>query len=182
MSERFFVLESGARVKVKPVPAFLLEKVQSRIPYPRIPLWVDENGAEWENPGDPDYVAQRQAVEAQRISVAMMAAIVYGVELIDENGDTLSPPDDGWEKKLRFLGIDWRQPLDGTKLNPSDEGDMEFAKTASYLLYWLMTPTDIAKLMEEITAAGGAATKVAEDSFQGNTARRTNKGVSPKRN
>lgn len=179
MRKEYFNLERGHRVSVTPVPAFLLERAQSRIPYPRIPMFIDEEGNEWENPGDPDYVAERQAVEARRISAAMMAAIVYGVELVDEEGQTVPPPDDGWERKLGFLGIDWRKPIDEASDVLGTDSDMEFARAASYLLYWCMTQTDIQNLMAHMSV-GGEATATAEAAFPGGKTRNANRRVPAK--
>src|SRR5512144_292538 len=97
-------LSTGYRAIVRPVSASLIDDVTSRVEYPSVPeFFNEEKGRPEPNPMDPEYVRQVAAANRQRGVAAVDAIIMFGVELIDPipviAPDT--PPSKNWVKKLR---------------------------------------------------------------------------------
>lgn len=172
-------LEGGDYVKLTPVAAFLIERVQSGIPLPRVPVFVDESGNEYENPTDPEYLRQVQDVEMRRSGLTVTAAVFFGASLCDSKGDPIDPPDTGWEEMLSYVGVDWRKPL-GDEVKTAAVLDEKVLREKSYLLYVAMTADDAAKMMPYlISTSGGYGAAVS--TFQGEPARPADSRVRPKR-
>lgn len=100
--EELVTLAHGIRAKLHPITAALVMKVTGKIVDPKVPMWMDpDKGREIENPSDPTYLSALEAANQERIMATMDAAMMFGVELLDPI------PDDGWEQKLKYLGIDF---------------------------------------------------------------------------
>lgn len=180
--EEFYTLENGTTILLKTVPAFLIQKVQAKIKMPEPPVFIEEEtGREIVNTTDPDYIRDVQAAEGQQIAVSMLAAVLFGTQLVDEEGNPIDAPsaeEDDWEAKLAYIGIDWRESLfEEIPLPPNT--DLRFARNACYLLYYQMSNNDIAYVAGK--ALGGEAYTEAVNSFPSGETRNTNRQVRTKR-
>jgi len=111
------VLSTGVRVRLRPVPAWLVQEAQSRVEDPPVPNWHNpDKDREEPNPNDPGYLAALQKNQARRAEAATDVMMLFGVELVDA-----VPPDETWLPKLRFLekrgafsfdGYDLADPLE----------------------------------------------------------------------
>lgn len=178
-----YQLESGITLRFKSLPAFVVERAISQIPVPEPPIFIaEEDGRELRNPTDPDYLQALQEVEMRKTSVSMMAALIFGAEMIDDDGNVIHAPsqeEDPWEVKLLYLGIDWRKSM-RAELSLPEGADMTFARDGSYLLYTQLGPADL-QVVAAKTLGGGEAYTEAVDTFQGGAPRRSNRAVRPKR-
>lgn len=164
-----YTTDSGLKVKLKPVPGMLLESAQSMIPVPEIPMFTDPNtGNLKENPESESYRHALQIHQEQRGTMAVLAALVKGVELIDDEGKPLDPPDDGWKEEIAFFGADWRNPTPQGYKSVSGAVSLpeSWAEKASYLMYVVLSTEDLTTILGAI--AGGEEYEAAVKSFQGN--------------
>jgi len=107
-TDDIIVLSTGYRARIVPVAPTLLQQVSAQFKEPPVPTWHNpDKGRDEPNPNDPDYLRTVQEVNEQRGLAVMDALILFGVELVDPI------PEDGWENKLRYLGIevDTNDPL-----------------------------------------------------------------------
>ena len=181
-NDNFYTLQTGARVRLQAVPAFLIERVQSRVPEPEVPIFILDDGRESPNPTDPDYINARNEAQTQKIAASVLAAVIFGVELVDEDGNKLEAPsaeEDNWEIKLLYLGVDWKEQLTVDVPMPPN-ADLSFARTACYLLYTQMSTQDIQHIAAA-TMGGGEAYAEAVNTFPGTPSRNTNPRVRTKR-
>lgn len=182
LGDDMYVLKSGGRVRVRTIPSLTLERVKSSTPMPAIPVFVDDEGNKFDNPADPDYIRACQEVEERRTADVLAVMMALGVELVDDGGNIIDPPDDGWEDDLGYLGIDWREsPVTGARLPDSANEKMKrTARKTAYLMYHVLTdPEDLQGIIATINL--GAAEADAEASFQGNASRSANRRVPAKR-
>ena len=160
-------IESGDYVKVGYVPPFLVERVQRSIPDPEVPTFVGEDGERIENPTDPSYLMEIQTVEARRNSVAMLAAVMYGMTLCDENGTSIEPGDD-WVRRIQWLLDDKfnpHKPVDFLP-EPSDPITRKEAYEASYLLYHALGVGDM-RLVSQMLGQPAEEYEKAMNQFRG---------------
>lgn len=124
--EKIVVLSTGYRAEITPVSLSILNDVQLAIPYPSVPMVeIPEKGRKEENPNDPAYLAAVQDVEAKRNLAAADAMVMFGVQLIDDEGMPFGYPDDGkWLKKLKYF--EKRGMLSLVDYDLEDEFDLEF--------------------------------------------------------
>jgi hypothetical protein len=179
---KLYQLSKGAYVRLSSVPAFMIERVQSRIPIPDVPIFVDEDGREIPNPTDPDYIRARDEAEVRKIATSILAAVIFGAELVDENGNKIhapGPEEENWEAKLAYVGIDWKEQFDDDIPLPPDV-DLAFARDACYMLYIQMSPEDI-QHVASATMGGGEAYATAVNTFPGNAPRNPNLPARAKR-
>ena len=88
----------GVRARLIPVPEGILEDAERRIEDPPVPIIKDdEQGTEYENPSDPQYLRELGEADAKRGIAAIEAMCLFGVQLFDG-----LPEDDTWRKKLAF--------------------------------------------------------------------------------
>lgn len=181
-NDSFYEFDSGLRVRLKAVPAFLIERVQSQIKMPEPPMFETDDGRMVPNPTDPDYILATQQAQTRQIGASILAAVVFGVELVDEAGQKVHAPsaeEDDWEAKLAYLGVDWREQLSADM--PMPEGtDLSFARDACYLLYTQMAEEDI-RYIASRTMGGGEEYSAAVETFPGTEARRPASSVRSKR-
>lgn len=172
-NDSYYEFGSGLRVRLKAVPAFLIDRVQSQIKMPEPPMFETDDGRTVPNPTDPDYIQATQQAQTRQIGASVLAAVIFGVELVNEAGERIhapSPEEDDWEAKLAYLGVDWREQLSDDM--PMPEGtDLSFARDACYLLYTQMAEDDIRYIAAK-TIGGGEEYSAAVDTFQGSETRR----------
>jgi len=96
------VLGTGVRVRLRPVSPSLIAEVTARVEFPPVPVFHNpDKGRDEENPNDPRYLADCDAARNAQGMAAMDAMAMFGIELVDP------VPDDGWDRKLAFLGIEF---------------------------------------------------------------------------
>jgi hypothetical protein len=98
-------LSSGYWVRIRPVSAHLIDGAQAMIETPEPPMvFIEEKGREEQNPSDPAYLRALERVDIDRSLAATDAMILFGVELVTEDGDKYElPPDSEWLDKLNLL-------------------------------------------------------------------------------
>jgi hypothetical protein len=127
ISDDPILLASGYWVRIRPVSAHLIDGAQAQIETPKPPIvMIEDKGREEENPSDPDYLYALERVDIERSLAATDAMILFGVELIDEEGNPTGVPEDGeWLDKLKFL--EKKGLFDLSEFDFEDELDKEFA-------------------------------------------------------
>lgn len=180
--DTYYELQTGVRVRLRAVPAFLIDRVQSQVPMPEPPIVTLDDGRNVANPTDPDYITAVQEAQTRQIATSVLAAVVFGVMIVDEDGNQIhapQPEEDDWEAKLAYLGVDWREQLH--KDLPMPEGtDTSFARDACYLLYTQMGEQDIQRVAA-VTMGGGEAYNEAVNTFPGAATRNAPTPIRPKR-
>jgi len=102
-------LMCGAKVRIKPIPAVILQMLQKEHPEPRIPISIVKMGGkdvEEPNPNDPRY---RRALDQHRLEMGdatLKLMMLRGMEIL-ELPPTMSPyeEDDTWVEELEVIGI-----------------------------------------------------------------------------
>ena len=127
ISDDPILLASGYWVRIRPVSAHLIDGAQAQIETPKPPVvFIEDKGRSEENPSDPDYLHALERVDIERSLAATDAMILFGVDLIDEDGNPADvPPDSEWLDKLRFLEKKGLFSL--AEYDLEDELDREFA-------------------------------------------------------
>lgn len=149
-------LSTGVRVKINPVSATLIDKVQTKVKDPTPPdVFIDEKGRSEPNYSDPDYLRAIDRANTDRVVAAMDALILFGVELVDG-----LPENDTWLKNLRLL--EKIGELDLSDLDLDDQFEAEFA----YKRYIALAPQDIA-IVAAATGLSEGDVAVAEATFRG---------------
>lgn len=153
------VLSTGYRVRICPVSAQLVMDVQGKIPYPPVPIIVDEEkGQTYENPNHPDYIRKVQEVDSARAMAAMDAITFFGVELVDG-----LPDDDKWLRKLMTL-----DKANGTigldRFDLDDEYDLEFL-----FKKFIVVGAEDFDLISDLAGVSEEGITESEDSFPGDS-------------
>lgn len=162
-------LYNGDWVKLSGVSPALVDRVQAVITDPPVPIVIADDGSELENPTDPAYLREVQRLADLRQRRAMHAIVLFGLELVDEEGEPVEPPDNGWENKLSRIGVDWRAEM--LEMMGRDEfidkEDEEQAKKDAYLLLvaWSGYKSDVDMVMS-LAGADQLAQQQAEATFQ----------------
>lgn len=116
----YVILSTGVPARVVTVSASLVDSAVSLVKDPPVPKFLNEDkGREEDNPLDPAYLAACKEAEGRRVTAAIDAMIMFGVELADG-----LPEDDTWLKKLQFL--ERHGQLDLTGYDPEEPLDREF--------------------------------------------------------
>jgi len=112
MSNKVEQLSTGHYVLVEPAPAMVITKAQTSVPIPPAPVFIDaDTGKTHINQLDPSYTAAVARAEAEGQQRGLLAAVLFGMQLCDEDGNLIDPPETGWENKLRLVGIDWEEDV-----------------------------------------------------------------------
>jgi hypothetical protein len=124
--QKIVVLSTGYRARVTPVSPGLLNQVQMSVPMPRVPTFTNEaKGRTEENPNDPTYLQQLEEAEAERVMAALDAIVLFGVDLVDDEGNPFDyPADMRWLQKLRYL--ERRKLLSLEEYDLDDDLDLGF--------------------------------------------------------
>lgn len=113
-------LSTGYTVRFKPVSRFILMDATENIVDPPIPVIVDEEqGREFPNPNDPEYVKTIEDNGRKRSMALAEVTLMLGVEVIEP-----MPQDEEWLSKLQWLARRGRIDLDGYDLD--DPMDKEY--------------------------------------------------------
>lgn len=97
-------LSTGYWARIMPVSASLIDGAQALVPDPEPPeVWIEEKGRTEINPSDPAYLRALDRAEVRRAVAAADAMVLFGVEMVDENGDQIETPGGDWLKKLQLM-------------------------------------------------------------------------------
>jgi len=156
------VLSTGVRVRLRPVPAWLVQEAQSRVEDPAVPNWRNpDKDREEPNPSDPTYLAAMVKAQARRAEAATDVMVLYGVELVDA-----VPPDADWLPKLRFLEKRGAFSLEGYDLADPLERGFIFVK-------YVAMGNDDWMLLGKVAGLTGEDVDRAVKSFRRDAQRRT---------
>lgn len=162
------VLSTGVLALVIPVSASLLDEAMSSVPIPKVPIFKREDNLEVENPDHPEYKAALERAETDRNMRSIDAMIMFGVILVDEDGNpTGAPADDEWLKKLRFM--EKRGMVNLGEVDFGDEMEREFI----YKKYIAVGAPDIFTITRKV-GISEEDVQNALDSFRNQQERRAN--------
>lgn len=144
-------LSTGYWVKVKPISVSIIADVQAGIKDPPVPEWYnDEKGRAEPNPNDPLYAQALDEANAQRNIAVTDAMILFGVELVEENGEPAEMDAlDGWLPKLKFLERRGLFDLSGYNLEDPLDTEFMFKKYIVVAAHDLVTVMGATGLTEE---------------------------------
>lgn len=119
-------LSTGYYARIVSVSASLIEESQASVPYPEVPTWYNEDAQrEEENPNHPDYLKAIEEVERRKTMMAIDAMILFGVDIVDEDGNDYEISTDAkWFK--RILLMDRRGYINLDEFDLEDPLDIEW--------------------------------------------------------
>ena len=156
-------LYNGDYVLVRGVSPALVDQVQAMVKDPVVPTFVAEDGSTLQNPNDPTYHRELAEAEATRNRRSLHAIISFGLTLCDKDGNIADPPDDGWEFRLKRVGVDWQKEIEAIT-GKIDDDYIDQARREAYLLLVAISSSDMG-MIGEIAGAPGDAQQEAEDMF-----------------
>lgn len=161
-------LYNGDYVLVRGVSPALVDQVQAMVKDPDVPTFIADDGSELQNPNDPVYQRALKEASATRDRRALHAIISFGMTLCDEEGNIVDPPEDGWEFRLKKVGINWKLEIESITGEIEDGDEVLQARREAYLLLVGVSALDM-DLIAHIAGAPEDAQKQAEDMFQRST-------------
>jgi hypothetical protein len=119
-------LSTGVWVKITPVSPGLLDEAQSFVQDPEVPMWYNEDKDRHEpNPNDPAYHDALLRAEQKRSLAVIDAIIMFGIDLVNEDGSpTTVPTDLAWISKLKLA--ERRGFVNLSPYNLDDPIDLEY--------------------------------------------------------
>jgi hypothetical protein len=118
-------LSTGYWIRIKPVSASLIDEAQSVIKEPDVPTYyIEEKDRHEPNPSDPAYLRALERLDVERAIAAADTIILFGVDLVNEDGTPADIPDGEWITKLKFL--ERRGQMDLSIYDFDDPLDREF--------------------------------------------------------
>lgn len=136
-------LYNGDFVLVQGVSPFIAETIQGSIPDPEVPIVILEDGSEYPNANDPAYHKAVEEAEKMRSIRAIQGVMYFGLTLVNEEGEPINAPDNGWETRLKFVGVDWRAEFERVIGAELVEEDLDAARNVAYLYYIAVTGPDM---------------------------------------
>lgn len=158
-------LYNGDHVLTRGVSPALVDRIQSTVPDPEPPVVILEDGENYPNPSDPKYQKDLIKADQKRDRLALYGLISFGMQLCDKDGNPADPPNDGWEFRLKRLGINWREEIEEITGPLEDEEEISQARKEAYLLLVSVSGADLPMIME-LAGLSQEAVKQAEDMFQ----------------
>lgn len=125
-SDGIVQLSTGYYARITSVSASLIEESQASVPYPEVPKWYNEDAKrDEENPNHPDYLKAVQEVEKRKTMMAIDAMILFGVDIVNEDGSEYEMDiDSKWFSRIRLMAKRGYINLDEYDLE--DELDVEW--------------------------------------------------------
>jgi hypothetical protein len=151
-------LSSGVRIRINSVPQLLIDDAVNMVPEPQVPYFHDEErGYEIPNPNDPRYLSLLAAYERAQAQAAVDAAVIWGVELVDE-----VPDESEWLPKLKFFAKRGRLDLSQYDLENPLEREFVFKR------YCALSAGELSELLPDMIAGVTEEdVQKARESFQG---------------
>lgn len=162
-------LSTGVRVRLRPVPAWLVQETQNHVQDPLVPTWHNpEKDRDEPNPNDPAYLSALQRAQARRAEAGTDVLVLYGVELVEG-----VPPDEEWLPKLRFLEKRGLFSFEGYDLTDPLERAFIFVK-------FVAMGNDDWALLGRVAGLSGEDVNRAVASFRGDAERGSDNGSAAK--
>jgi hypothetical protein len=118
-------LSSGYWAIVRPVAPSLIADVQSEIDDPEVPkVFIEDKGRHEDNPSDPTYLRALERAENDRMMAALDVMVLFGFELVEEDGSPFEIPEGNWIRNLRYL--EKRGRINLSEYDLEDPYDREF--------------------------------------------------------
>lgn len=99
----------GAKVRIKPIPAVILQLLQTEHPEPEVPISIVQMGGKDVPVPNPDSPAYRRALDQHRLEMGdatLKLMLLRGVEILELAPHMRSyEEDDTWEEELELVGI-----------------------------------------------------------------------------
>lgn len=159
-------LSSGYYILLRGVSPFLMDQVQAKIKEPPVPIVILDDGSEYPNPNDPTYLNEVDKSNNERGTKAFQAIIYFGMQLCDEEGNPVDPPDNGWEDGLRMLDVDWKSEAEELFGELDTERRVNKAKEMAFLRYIALTIPDIQIINQMVGMNEQEMVQLAQDTFQ----------------
>ncbi len=117
---------TGYLVRITSVSASIIEEAQASVEYPEVPTWYNENSKrDEENPNHPEYLKALADVEKAKTMMAIDAMILFGVDVVNEDGtDYDIDTNDKWFKRLRLMIK--RNMIQADQFDLEDDLDIEW--------------------------------------------------------
>ncbi len=158
------MLSTGHTVVIRPVSMSVIMDAESSIPEPEVPIFINEaKGIEEPNPDHPDYLkATERANIARQLAIAD-AMIMYGVDIVDEDGNKIHAPEDNeWLDTMKFA---FKRGLSKIDLSEYDLGS-NFERDFLFKKMFVVGVPDIPLLIEKSGALSEADVQAAVAGFQ----------------
>lgn len=158
-ADQVFELSTGYFARFTPVATSLLEEASLMVKDPDIPMWMHpDKGREEPNPNDPVYLQQLAENNHKRGIMVMDAMIMFGAELVEEDGVTLldiaSIP--GLSRKLKMLEKIGIVKLGDYDLEDSVDLEFLFKKYIAISVEDTKTLASMSGISQEAIAAASA--------------------------
>lgn len=155
-------LSTGHLARITPVSPLLIQEVQQGVERPTVPVMMnEEKGREEPNPNHPDYVEAMRKYQEEVGQAVIMAMVMMGVTLVDEDGNPLEIEKGSWINNLKFL--EKRTSLDLSEYDFEDESDIEFL----YKMFVAIGASDINTIAQSSNITEEAIAE-SVDNFRGN--------------
>lgn len=159
-------LSNGVKLKVRPVPPFLIRQAAMKLEKPPVPKMDIGKGREEENPDDPDYAIALEEWEQNVTDVSVNVMIAAGTELVSVPEDVPGVDDDSWLELLAFLKLEV-------------EIETPLARYLTWMRYvGLATASDITLITGRLSRGIGLSEEEVQataESFRNRAARRADK-------
>lgn len=143
-------LSTGILARVLPVSPNLVDEAMASVEDPPIPVVKKEDGTEYENPDHPAYERALAKANKQREQAAMDALVMFGVTLVDADGNEIGAPEDNeWVEKLQFLARRGRLDLAGIDFTNELDRDFMYKRHVAIAAMDIMAITKRSGLREE---------------------------------
>jgi len=151
-----FTTQSGIRVRIRPVAAFLIAEVQQQIEDPEMRTFKHpETGQMLENPDHPEYQTEMREVQQARLDAATDALLMFGVQLLDG-----LPDDDEWLEEVHYI-----LSRSGTEINLDTDNKKE--KELLYKKY-VVADASLITRVSQISGVTQESVDTAKDTFPSN--------------
>jgi len=159
-------LSNGVKLRLKPVPPFLVRQAAMKLERPRVPRMDIGKGREEDNPNDPSYLEALTDFENRSTDAALNVMLAAGTEVESIPKGVAGPLDDSWLELLEVLevGVDLKRPV---------------ARYLAWVRYVaLATAADVTRITEAMSKGIGLTEEEVEataESFRNRATRRANK-------
>ena len=149
--------QRGFYLKISTMPVFAIEAAQRTVVYPEVPI---NDGVP--NPLNPHYVDAVNKAQQEANDLVLDATCIFAVELVDEKGNKISPPDNNWEKHLERFGVKIGD-------DDTDPDILDDIREATFIRYMCIGgEEDINEVFRRAGVATGDVQGAMDEKFPGN--------------
>ena len=99
-------LSNGIKLRLKPVPPFLVRQAAMKLERPKVPMMDIGKGRDEENPDHPAYLEAMAEYENRSTDAALNVMLAAGTEVVSVPEEVSGPLDDGWLPLMEVLEIE----------------------------------------------------------------------------